>query len=152
MQSLKGKTPFGKKELDQYKQILIKKRTELAGDIEHMEGAALKDTSGSLSHLPQHAAEQGSDAYDQSLSLDIAGVDRKLIKEIDDALQRIADHSFGICEMTGKPITKERLEELPWTRYSIDGAREREKRMFYVPRSSESASSASSSRSSASSD
>jgi RNA polymerase-binding transcription factor DksA len=104
------------------------------GDVENMEGAALKDNSGSLSHLPQHVAEAGSDAYDQSLALDIADVDRKLIKEIDDALARILDGSYGLCQATGKPINKERLEELPWTRFSIEAAREHEKRTFFVPR------------------
>jgi RNA polymerase-binding protein DksA len=137
--TLKGKTPFNKKDLEHYKQILLRKRAELMGDVENMEGAALKDTSGSLSHLPQHVAEAGSDAYDQSLALDIADVDRKLIKEIDDAIGRIADGSYGLCLLTGKPINKERLEELPWTRHSIEAAREHEKRTFFVPRKTTSA-------------
>lgn len=133
--SLKGKTPFSKKELEHYRSILVRKRAELVGDVENMEGQALKDSSGSLSNVPQHAAEGGSDAYDQSLSLDIAEVDRKLIREIDDALRRIEDGSFGLCEQTGKPISKDRLEELPWARLSIEAARERERRTFYLPRS-----------------
>ncbi|HYD01662.1 MAG TPA: TraR/DksA C4-type zinc finger protein [Phycisphaerales bacterium] len=137
--TLKGKTPFNKKELDHYKQILLRKRAELMGDVENMEGAALKENSGSLSHLPQHVAEAGSDAYDQSLALDIADVDRKLIKEIDEAIGRIADASYGLCQVTGKAINKERLEELPWTRYSIEAAREHEKRTFFVPRKTASA-------------
>jgi len=132
--TLKGKTPFNKKDLEHYKQILLRKRAELMGDVENMEGAALKENSGSLSHLPQHVAEAGSDAYDQSLALDIADVDRKLIREIDEAIGRIADGSYGLCQATGKPINKERLEELPWTRHSIEAAREHEKRHFYVPR------------------
>ena len=138
--TLKGKTPFSKKDLDHYKQILLRKRAELMGDVENMEGAALKDTSGSLSHLPQHVAEAGSDAYDQSLALDIADVDRKLIREIDEAIGRIANNSYGLCLVTGKPINKERLEELPWTRYSIEAAREHEKRTFFVPRNTASSS------------
>lgn len=138
--TLKGKTPFNKKDLDHYKQILLRKRAELMGDVENMEGAALKDTSGSLSHLPQHVAEAGSDAYDQSLALDIADVDRKLIREIDEAIGRIANGSYGLCLITGKAINKERLEELPWTRYSIEAAREHERRTFFVPRNTPSAS------------
>ncbi|MBY0307149.1 MAG: TraR/DksA C4-type zinc finger protein [Phycisphaerales bacterium] len=132
--TLKGKTPLGKKDLEHYRTVLLRKRAELMGDVENMEGQALKEGSGSLSHLPQHVAEAGSDAYDQSLALDIADVDRKLIREIDDALGRIGDGSFGLCQVTGKPIGKDRLEELPWTRYSIEAAREHEKRTFFVPR------------------
>ncbi|HYE61948.1 MAG TPA: TraR/DksA C4-type zinc finger protein [Phycisphaerales bacterium] len=122
-----AKSPFNKKELEHFRQILLAKRKELFGDISTMETQALRGQSGSLSNMPQHLAEQGSEAYDQSLSLDLAAADRKLIREIDDALARIADGTYGICELTGKPIKQERLEELPWARYSIEAARELER-------------------------
>jgi RNA polymerase-binding transcription factor DksA len=122
------KSPFDKRELAQFKAILLRKRAELVGDVSTMETEALMGQSGSLSHLPQHMAEQGSDAYGQSLSLDLAAADRRLIKEIDDALKRIEDGTYGICELTGKPIKNDRLEELPWARYSIEAARELERR------------------------
>lgn len=122
------KSPFDKRELARYKAILLKKRSELIGDVNTMEREALKGESGSLSNLPQHMAEQGSEAYDQALTLDLAAADRRLIKEIDDALARIENGSFGLCELTGKPIRPERLEELPWARYSIEAARELERR------------------------
>jgi RNA polymerase-binding transcription factor DksA len=122
------KTPFDKKELAKFKAMLLRKRAELVGDVSSMETEALMGSSGSLSHLPQHMAEQGSDAYGQSLSLDIAAVDRRLIKEIDDALKRIELGTYGVCELTGKPIKADRLEELPWARYSIEAARELERR------------------------
>jgi len=118
-----AKSPFSKKELAEFRAILERKRAELIGDVSAMEGEALKGSSGSLSHLPQHMAEQGSEAYDQALSLDLAAADRKLIKEIEDALTRIREGTFGICELTGQPISPERLSELPWTRYSIEAAR-----------------------------
>lgn len=122
------KSPFGKKDLLRFRSILLRKRAELIGDVSMMESEALKGESGSLSNLPQHIAEQGSEAYEQSLSLDLAAADRKLIKEIDDAIKRIDEGTYGICELTGKPIKAERLEELPWARYSIEAARELERR------------------------
>ncbi len=123
----KIKSPFNKRELDKFKAILIAKRGELFGDMSQMESGALRSDSGALSRTPQHHAEQGSDSYDQSLALDLAAADRRLILEIDDALQRIEDRTFGICELTGKPIKKTRLEELPWARHSIEAARELER-------------------------
>jgi len=117
------KTPFNKRQLDKYKDILIAKRNELIGDVEQMETDALRSSSGGLSHTPQHIAEQGSDSADQSLSLNLAAADRRLIKEIDAALARIADKTYGLCDLTGEPIGPERLEELPWARYSIEAAR-----------------------------
>lgn len=126
-----GKSKLPKKELDRYKQVLLSKRAELVGDVRRMEDEALRQSgSGSLSALPQHMAEQGTDTFDQALSLDLAQVDRNLIREIDAALERIDAGTFGICERTGKPISAERLQELPWARYSIEAARELERRPY----------------------
>lgn len=130
---IKAKSPFDKKQLEHYKAVLIRKRLELVGDVSNMEQEALRGQSGSLSNLPQHIAEQGSDTFDQSLALDLAAADRKLIKEIEDALKRIEDGTFGVCELTGKPIKAERLEELPWARYSIEAARMLERQQMTRP-------------------
>ncbi len=123
-----AKTPFNKTELKHYKEVLMTKRAELIGDVTSMEKQALDGGSGALSHQPQHIAEQGSDTYDQTLALEIAAQDRRLVKEIDDALNRIEAGTYGICELSGKPISKHRLEELPWARFSIEAAREQERR------------------------
>ncbi|HRQ71443.1 MAG TPA: TraR/DksA C4-type zinc finger protein [Phycisphaerales bacterium] len=124
----KRKSPFTKRQLEKYRLILLAKRAELVGDIGNMETQALRGQSGSLSHTPQHIAEQGSETYEQSLALDLAAADRQLLREIEAALQRINDGVYGVCEMTGKPINQERLDELPWARYSIEAAREIERR------------------------
>lgn len=122
------KSPFNKRQLAKYRKVLLEKRAILVGELNDLEEGALRGSSGSLSHLPQHMAEQGSEMADQSLSLNLAATERSLIKEIDEALQRIENKTFGVCELTGRPIRPERLEELPWTRYSIDAARELERR------------------------
>jgi len=119
---------LSKRDIERFRKILLAKRAELVGDLSTLEDEALRSQSGGLSHLPQHMADQGSDASDQSLSLDLAAADRRLIKEIDDALGRIAAGTYGVCEVTGEPIRKERLEELPWARLSIQAARDLERR------------------------
>jgi RNA polymerase-binding transcription factor DksA len=97
------------------------------GDVSSMEEEALgSGGSGSLSHLPQHMADQGSDTFDQSLNLDLAASQRSFLKEIDDALDRIDNGTFGICEMLGKAIKIDRLKHAPWARYCIDAARQLE--------------------------
>lgn len=123
----KIKSPFKKKELDSFRAILLTKRRELAGDVEEMERgmASLGDRGGDPA---LDVAEQGSDAYDQSLSIGLAEADRKLIREIDEALRRIDDGVYGVCEVTHEPISTQRLNELPWTRLSIEAARDAERR------------------------
>lgn len=123
----KLKTPFAKKDLDKYRDILLNKRRELVGDVSTMELGVLN--LGNKSGDPAtDVAEQGSDAYDQSLSIGLAEVDRKLIREIDAAIKRIEEKVFGLCEISGEPISAQRLNELPWARYSIESARELERR------------------------
>ncbi len=122
------KSPFNKRELNKYRKLLLAKRAELMGDVEQLETDALRSESGNLSNLPQHMADAGSDNYETSLSLDLAAADRRLIKEIDAALKRIDDRTYGLCEHTGRPINLARLDELPWARFSIEAARELERR------------------------
>lgn len=125
------KSPLPKKELDRYRDLLREKRNEVVGDISGMESEALNSSSsGSLSSLPQHMADQGSDEYDQSLALGLAANQRVLLREIDAALERIDKGEFGICEILGTAIDKERLEATPWTRYSLDGARVRDRQLL----------------------
>ncbi len=118
------KSPFNKRALEKFKGVLLEKRAQLVGDVAAMESEALNPGgSGSLSHLPQHMADQGSDTYDQSLALDLAASQRDMLKEIDDALDRIDAGTYGVCEMLGKPISEERLDNAPWSRFSIEAAR-----------------------------
>ena len=63
--------------------------------------------------------------------LDLAQVDRNLIREIDDALKRIEDGTYGVCLRTGQRISAERLAELPWAKYSIEAQREMERRPYH---------------------
>lgn len=125
------KSPYPRRELNKFRQILFEKRAQLVGDVSSMESKALTSgDSGSLSNVPQHMADQGSDTYDQTLALDLAASQRDLLKEIDAAIDRIDANTFGICEMLGKPINPERLEHTPWARFCIEAARQVERSGF----------------------
>ncbi|GAB4386471.1 MAG: hypothetical protein Kow0022_15570 [Phycisphaerales bacterium] len=123
-----AKSPFGKRELARFRAMLLEKRAALIGDITQLEAEALSLGKDESSHTPQHMAEQGTDSAGQTLALDLAAADRRLLREIDDAIRRIDEGVYGLCEMTGRPIRVERLRELPWARFSIDAARELERR------------------------
>ena len=96
-----------------------------------MEDEALRNSGGSnLSNLPLHMADMGTDNYEQEFTLGLVEKDRVLLREIHAALGKIQDGTFGLCEGTGKPISKVRLEAQPWTRYSIDYAKKMEQRQL----------------------
>lgn len=126
--SRRTKTPLTKAQLEKYRLVLLEKRAELLGDIQHLEQEALRSDSGRSSHTAQHHDEAGSESYEQSLNLNLAASDRERINEIDAALQRIKDRTYGLCELTFEPIKKARLDEIPWTRYTIEAARELDRR------------------------
>ena len=113
---------MSKAQLEQFRKILLEKRAQVLGDVTEMENEALGGRSGALSSFPQHLADQGSDEYDQSLALGLAASQRKLLAEIDLALERIDNGTYGICELLGVPISRKRLEATPWARLSLDGA------------------------------
>jgi DnaK suppressor protein len=72
-------------------------------------------------------ADMGTDNYEQEFTLTLVETDRKLLREINHALAKIQNGTYGICEGTGKPITKARLEAQPWARYSIEYAKQMER-------------------------
>src|SRR5438045_9358103 len=93
-----------------------------------MEEEALRSASSSnLSNLPIHMADMGTDNYEQEFTLGLVEKDRQLLREINIALAKIQNGTYGICEGTGKPIGKPRLEAQPWAKYSVEYARQLDK-------------------------
>ncbi len=118
------KSRLAPKTLDQYRNLLLIKRAELVGDLSAMEAEALQSGGGNLSNVPLHMADIGTDTYDQDFMLGLAEKERSRLREIDDALRRIEERTYGVCQMTGKPIPKARLLAKPWAKYTIEAARE----------------------------
>jgi len=114
-------------ELGEFRALLLAKRSEVLNALDAMEHEALRSDSGETSNMPIHMADVGSDAYEQDLMLGISASERERIKEIDAALGRIADGTYGICELSGKAIRKPRLRAKPWARMNIESAREQER-------------------------
>jgi DnaK suppressor protein len=124
--NLAGITP---RELELFRDTLLAKRREIVGDMSSMEREALRNTGSNLSNLPLHMADMGTDNYEQEFTLGLMEKDRKLLRDLNDGLAKIQNGTFGICEGTGKPISKARLEAQPWARYSIEYARKLEGRL-----------------------
>jgi RNA polymerase-binding protein DksA len=120
----KNQAGLSSKELEHFRELLLAKRRELVGDMHSMETEALRSTTGTnLSNLPLHMADMGTDNYEQEFTLGLVEKDRNLLREINQALAKIQNGTYGICEGTGKPISKVRLEAQPWAKYSVEYAR-----------------------------
>jgi DnaK suppressor protein len=120
------KTRLSKAELEHFRQLLLQKLHEIVGAVNWIENEALKksraEDSGDLSNMPIHMADIGTDTYEQEFSLGLMDSERKLVREILDALKRIDRGTYGICEGTGQPIPAARLEANPWARYCVEYA------------------------------
>lgn len=116
-----------RKDLEHYREILMHRRTEILGDVESLQTESRNTDGGNLSNMPLHMADVGTDNYEQEFNLGLIESDRKLLREIDDAIIRIDKKTYGVCVESGKPIGKARLDAKPWARYCIEVAREKER-------------------------
>jgi RNA polymerase-binding protein DksA len=122
------KTYLKPEELGEFRRMLLQKRQELVGDVTNLQGEALR-TNGQAdngSSMPIHMADLGTDTWEQEFTLGLIEKERLLLREIDEALDRIDEGTYGMCLATGKPITKTRLRAKPWAKHCIEYARKRE--------------------------
>ncbi len=114
-----------------YYKILIDLRKHLTAGIElHSEETlkrSAKDDAGDLSSYGQHMADSGTDTFDRDFALSLVSSEQEALTEIDAAIKRIHDGSYGVCEITQKPIAKERLLAVPFTRYSAEAQKQLER-------------------------
>jgi RNA polymerase-binding transcription factor DksA len=81
--------------------------------------AAEPAESSELSKVDQHPAELGTETFERELEQTTLTMIEGELKEIEDALRRLDQGSYGVCEACGKPIDPKRLEAKPWARYCI---------------------------------
>ncbi|MEJ2544767.1 MAG: TraR/DksA C4-type zinc finger protein [Calditrichaceae bacterium] len=115
---------MSKKDLAYFKELLIKKREEVQKNLDYLKTVVLdattKEATGDHSSYSYHMADQGTDAMEREKAFLFAARDEKYLKQIDEALDRIENETYGICRVTGKLIAKERLEAVPTTTISVE--------------------------------
>lgn len=110
------------KDIEQFRELLLAKRAQLLGDMKTMKAEALsrQEAAGDLSSMPIHMADLGTDNYEQEFTLGLIESERGLLREIDAAIKRIDEGTYGLCLATGKPIGKARLKAQPWAKFSYE--------------------------------
>lgn len=114
---------ISKKKLEVYKKLLLKEKERLTDEIQHIARETLnksqKEASGDISGYTYHMADVATDSYDREFSLSIAGSEGDILYDINEALKRIEDGSYGRCLECDKPISTKRLKAVPHTKYCI---------------------------------
>ena len=109
-----------------HRQRLLVLRARLQGDVTQMADNALNKDHNKTTSMPNHMAELGSDNSDQELTLSLLGSEKDALDQIDAAIERIDDGSYGLCEKCGAKIPKARLEAIPYAAQCIRCASQRE--------------------------
>ena len=126
------KKKFTKSDLKNFKKIVLKKKEEIFADLKHISDDTLrksqKEASGDISGYTYHMADVATDNYDREFSLGLASGERKSLYELDDALKRIEEGTFGICDDCKSSIAKIRLKAVPSARLCIKCQQKREKK------------------------
>jgi RNA polymerase-binding protein DksA len=108
-----------KSDLKAYKDCLVALRGRLRGDVTQMADATLKKSrtegNGDLSSMPIHMADIGTDSFEQEFTLSLMESEEATLENIEAALERIEDGTYGLCEECGVKIPRKRLDAIPYT-------------------------------------
>lgn len=121
-----------KKQLQYFKDKLLAEKQKVLEEMGELQQSNLKqsitDASGENSRYSYHLGDVASLSYGREFSMGLAERQTKYLEQIDEALQRIEEGTYGICKVTGEPIDIERLEEVPVAKYSVKGKEIMERR------------------------
>lgn len=116
---------MNKKDLDRYKRMLLERRSEMS-----VTSAEVESPIPAAGGLQGDAIDQANAGAEAELQIHLHQTDGRLLRAIEEALTRIRNGTFGICEACRNPIPGVRLEAVPWTRHCRD-CKEREQRGSY---------------------
>lgn len=115
-------SPYTDQELEHFRAIIIKKRKEAETDLDMLQSTLREsmESSGDDSAYSFHMADAGTDAQEREKTYMLFNRTKKFLKYLDAALVRVDNKTYGVCKVTGKKISKGRLEAVPHTQISIE--------------------------------
>lgn len=127
------KSLLTRQDIRHFRDLLLEKRRTLTADMSGMEANTGPRSGGNLSSMPTHMADMGTDNFEHEFTLGLLESEQALLKEIDEALQRIEGGTYGICLGTGEAIPKVRLRAKPWAKYTVEFSRKLEQGLVRPP-------------------
>ncbi|MDK3160295.1 TraR/DksA C4-type zinc finger protein [Kamptonema cortianum] len=114
------KTSYGDAFLKQQKAKLLELRDALLDQIHDTAQNSVRDAHIESSGLGMHQGDAGSDTYDRDFALTVLSQEQDALYEIEEAIKRVEDKTYGVCQMSGKQIPQLRLEAIPFTRFTVE--------------------------------
>jgi len=118
-------------ETDRFRETLLEQRKRVEAAIQNLHDehpGTLVEDSGEETAYDNHLADTATETYDRELDYTLEENSEHVLAEIDAALKRIEEGTYGTCTNCDRPIAVERLEALPWATLCIDCRRDRERR------------------------
>jgi len=114
-----------KTEIDKFKMKLEQMKSQLT----HMLEGSAKEVKrpDEATGYSQHQADQGTDDFDRRVSLELTSNEYEILRQIERALEKIGEDSYGICDITGEDIPKARLEAVPYATMTVKAQEQFEK-------------------------
>jgi DnaK suppressor protein len=109
--------------LERFRQRLITKRKELLSGVRGSKVGSVETSTDGI----QDIADQATSAYTKEFLLSIGDAERRTLKQVDEALQKIQQETYGLCEVCGEMISERRLEALPFAKLCIACQEEEER-------------------------
>ncbi|HEX8384836.1 MAG TPA: molecular chaperone DnaK [Rubricoccaceae bacterium] len=129
METPDRRTPFSDAELAEFRALIDAKRRHALDDVELMRARLKEDReAGSDSAYSLHMADAGSDAAERERLYQSIARQQTFVGHLDRALRRIENRTYGVCRVSGRPISKERLTAVPHTETSIEAKLAEQKR------------------------
>lgn len=109
--------PLKKSDIEMFKKRLEKLRTEMTKMVQEVSNEVKSDVQ--MSGYSQHQADAGTDDFDRSVSLTLTDQEIKVLRQIDRALEKIDEGTYGICDLSGDEIPFKRLDAIPYATMTV---------------------------------
>lgn len=114
-----------KTEIAKFKKRLEELRAKLLGQLSSTAEEVQSPDEGA--GYSQHQADEGTDDFDRTISIQLSSKEQGMLKQIDRALSKIEDETYGICDVTGDKIPVARLEAIPYACMTVQAQEQLEK-------------------------
>jgi DnaK suppressor protein len=117
--------PMKKADVQKYKKKLEELRQHLSRSLQGT--TAEVKTPDEATGYSQHQADQGTDDFDRTISLEITSAEYAILRQIDRALEKVNEGTYGVCDLSGKPIPPARLDAVPYATMTVEAQEQLEK-------------------------
>lgn len=116
---------LNEEQVDQFKEILLRLKKQQSDAVQEV-SKDVKSNEGSKG-MSQHQADEGTDDFDRTITLEVGTIDLGVLKQVDRALEKINEGTYGICDLTGEPIPLKRLQAIPYATMTVAAQESMEK-------------------------